>query len=74
MDNNKTVENGEVKIVEPNRGRHIAVASDINTIVASKEDTGRTYSLSKQRFFQEEVLLHIFKHVNMKGFTLLKDS
>ena len=58
-----------VKIVEPNKGRHIAVAGDINTIVASKEDTGGTYSLSKLRFFQEEVLLRTFKHVNMKGFT-----
>jgi hypothetical protein len=33
-------ENTEVKIVEPNKGRHIAVAGDINTIIASKEDTG----------------------------------
>ena len=35
MDNNKTVENGNVKIVKPNKGRHIAVAGDINTIVVS---------------------------------------
>jgi hypothetical protein len=32
-------ENTEVKFVEPNKGRHIAVAGDMNTIVASK--TGR---------------------------------
>ena len=32
-------ENTEVKIVEPNKGKHIAVAGDMNTIVASK--TGR---------------------------------
>ena len=34
----------KVKIVEPNKGKHIAVAGDINTIVVSKEDTGGTYS------------------------------
>jgi mannose-6-phosphate isomerase-like protein (cupin superfamily) len=51
MDNNKTVENGKVKIVEPNKGRHIAVAGDINTIVASKEDTGRTYSFIEAKVF-----------------------
>ena len=69
MDNNKTVENGNVKIVKPNKGRHIAVAGDINTIVVSKEDTGKHTALSKQKFFQEEVLLHTFKHVSTKGFT-----
>ena len=30
-------ENTEVKIVEPNKGKHIAVAGDINTIVASRQ-------------------------------------
>ena len=34
----------KVKIVEPNKGKHIAVAGDIITIVVSKEDTGGTYS------------------------------
>ena len=38
MDNNKTIENGKVKIVEPNKGRHIAVAGDINTIVEPSTD------------------------------------
>ena len=51
MDNNKTIENGKVKIVEPNKGRHIAVAGDINTIVASKEDTGRTIHLYRSKSF-----------------------
>jgi hypothetical protein len=36
--------NNKVKIVEPNKGKHMAVAGQINTIVASKEDTGGTYS------------------------------
>ena len=30
-------ENTEVKFVEPNKGRRIAVAGDINTIVASRQ-------------------------------------
>ena len=63
------MENEKVKIVEPNKGRHIAVAGDINTIVASKEDTGGTYSFVEAKVFQEEDLLHTFKRVNMKGFT-----
>ena len=61
-------ENTEVKIVEPNKGKHIAVAGDINTIVASKDDTGGTYTLSKLKFFREAALLHTFKHGSMKGF------
>jgi hypothetical protein len=36
--------NNKVKIVEPNKGKHMAVAGQINSIVASKEDTGGTYS------------------------------
>ena len=44
-------ENTKVKIVEPNKGRHIAVAGDINTIVASKEDTGGTYSFIEAKVF-----------------------
>ena len=51
MNNNKTMGNGKVKILEPNKGRHIAVAGDINTIVASKEDTGRTYSFIEAKVF-----------------------
>ena len=32
----------KVRTVEPNNGKHIAVAGDINTIIVSKEDTGGT--------------------------------
>lgn len=41
----------KVKIVEPNKGKHIAVAGDINTIVASKVHTGRTYSFIEAKVF-----------------------
>jgi hypothetical protein len=27
------MENGKVKVIEPNKGKHIAVAGDINTIL-----------------------------------------
>jgi quercetin dioxygenase-like cupin family protein len=45
------MENRKVKVVEPNKGKHIAVAGDINTILASKEETGGTYSFIKARVF-----------------------
>ncbi len=36
------MENIKAKIVEPDKGKHIAVSGDMNTIVAAKEDTGET--------------------------------
>lgn len=45
------MENRKVKIVEPNKGKHVAVVGDINTIVASKEDTGGTYSFIDVKVF-----------------------
>ena len=35
----------KIKITESNDGKHIAIAGDINSIMASKEDTGGTYSM-----------------------------
>lgn len=48
---NKSMEARKVKILEPNKGKHIAVAGDINTILAFKEDTGGTYSLIEAKVF-----------------------
>jgi quercetin dioxygenase-like cupin family protein len=45
------MENTKVKILEPNKGKHIAVAVDINTILAFKEDTGGTYSFIEAKVF-----------------------
>ena len=45
------MENRKVKIVEPNKGKHIAVVGDINTILAFKEDTGGTYSFIDAKIF-----------------------
>jgi hypothetical protein len=63
------MENTKVKILEPNTGKHIAVAGDINTILAFKEDTGGTYSFIEAKVFPGGGRFHISKHVNMKGFT-----
>ena len=45
------ISSGNTKVVEPNKGRHIAVSGTINTIVASKEDTGGTYSFIEAKVF-----------------------
>jgi mannose-6-phosphate isomerase-like protein (cupin superfamily) len=39
------------KILEPNKGKHIAIVGDINTILAFKEDTGGTYSFIEAKVF-----------------------
>ena len=41
----------KIKITEPNAGKHIAIAGDINSILASKDDTGGTYSIVEIRVF-----------------------
>ena len=41
----------DVKITEPNAGKHIAIAGDINSILASKNDTEGTYSVVEARVF-----------------------
>ena len=35
----------DVKITAPNTGKHIAIAGDINSILASKDDTDGTFSV-----------------------------
>lgn len=41
----------EIKITEPNAGKHIAIAGDINSILASKNDTEGTYSVVESKVF-----------------------
>ena len=41
----------KIKITEPNGGKHIAIAGDINSILASKDDTGGTYGLLEAKVF-----------------------
>ncbi len=45
------MENRKIKIVEPNKGKHISIVGDINTILAFKEDTGGTYSFIEAKVF-----------------------
>src|SRR5919112_6529656 len=45
------MENRKVRAVEPNKGKHIAVSGDINSILASKEDTEGTYSFIEAKVF-----------------------
>ena len=41
----------KIKITEPNGGKHIAIAGDINSILASKDDTDGTYSVVEAKVF-----------------------
>jgi len=41
----------KIKITEPNDGKHIAIAGDINSILASKTDTDGTYSIVEAKVF-----------------------
>ena len=43
----------EIKITEPNSGKHIAIAGDINSILASKTDTDGTYSVVEAKVFPD---------------------
>ena len=45
------MENRKIKILEPNKGKQIAIVGDINTILAFKEDTGGTYSFIEAKVF-----------------------
>ena len=45
------MDNRKIKILEPNKGKHIAIVGDINTILASKEDTDGTYSFIEAKVF-----------------------
>ena len=56
----------KIKITEPNCGKHIAIAGDINSILASKDDTDGTYSVVEAKVFPNGGLLPIFKLVNMR--------
>ncbi|MCH9657307.1 quercetin 2,3-dioxygenase [archaeon] len=42
-----------IKITESNGGKHVAVAGDINSILASKDDTGGTYSVVEAKVFPD---------------------
>ena len=41
----------QTKIIEPDGGKHIAIAGDINSILISKDDTEGTYSVVEANVF-----------------------
>ena len=43
----------KIKITEPNGGKHIAIAGNINSILASKDDTGGTYGVVEIKVFPD---------------------
>jgi quercetin dioxygenase-like cupin family protein len=45
------MENRKEIIVEPNKGKHIALGKDIDSILASKDDTDGTYSFIEVKVF-----------------------
>ncbi len=61
--------NNKVKIVKPNKGKHMAVAGQIIPLLYQRKTQVEHTALLNVKFFREPVLSHTFKHVNMKLFT-----
>jgi mannose-6-phosphate isomerase-like protein (cupin superfamily) len=66
------MENRKIKILEPNKGKHIAVAGDINKFLHSRKTQVERIALSKLRFFLVDGRFHTFKHVNTKGLYIIE--
>ena len=62
----------KTKITEPNDGKHIAIAGDINSILASKEDTGGTYSVVEAKVFPKGGPAHHIQTREHEGFYVLE--
>lgn len=61
-----------VKIVKPDKGRHIAIANDINTVLASKEDTEGTYSILEIKVFPNGGPLPHIQTREQEGFYIIE--
>ncbi|MGH1522468.1 MAG: cupin domain-containing protein [Nitrosopumilus sp.] len=61
-----------IKITEPNAGKHIAIAGDINSILASKDDTGGTYSVVEAKVFPNGGPVPHIQTREHEGFYVLK--
>jgi len=68
------LENRKIKILEPNKGKHIAIVGDINTILAFKEDTGGTYSFIEAKVFPGGGPIPYIQTREHEGFTWLNDK
>jgi len=62
----------KIKITEPNTGKHIVIAGDINSILASKDDTGGTYSVLEAKVFPNGGPMPHIQTREHEGFYILK--
>ena len=62
----------KTKIAEPNGGKHIAIAGDINSILASKDDTCGTYSVVEAKVFPNGVPVPHIQTREHEGFYVLE--
>jgi len=62
----------KIKITEPNGGKHIAIVGDINSILASKKDTGGTYSVLEVKIFRNGGPMPHIKTLEHEGFYVLE--
>ena len=62
----------KIKITEPNGGKHIAIAGDINSILASKKDTGGTYSVLEVKIFPNGGPMPHIQTLEHEGFYVLE--
>lgn len=69
---NFNIENTKLKIFEPNKGKHIAVASDTNTILAFKRELGGTYSFIEAKVFRAEGPIPHIQTREHEGFYIIE--
>ena len=62
----------DIKIVTPNRGKHIAIAGDINSILASKDDTEGNYSVVEAKVFPNGGPVPHIQTCEYEGFYVLE--
>ena len=62
----------KIKITEPNGGKHIAIVGDINSILASKKDTGGTYSVLEAKVFPNGGPMPHIQTLEHEGFYVLE--
>ena len=62
----------ETRITEPNGGKHMAIAGDINSILASKDDTGGTYGVIEAKVFPNSGPMPHIQTREHEGFYVLE--
>ncbi len=66
------MKHSKVKVIEPNKGKHIVVAGDINSILASKQDTGGTYSFIETKVFPSGGPVPHIQTLEYEGFYIIE--